>query len=93
MHAIKYQIHSFCDTCTNLVVVDCFGGKRVREEGVFHNVWETLWKVRQIKAFLRVFHRENLFFLWKTFWFPLEIFCGICHGGEKTEKAENILTA
>ena len=65
----------------------------MREEGVFHNVWETLWKARQIKGFLRVFHRENLFFLWKTFSLPLENFCDICPYGEKAQNKQTILTA
>ena len=93
LHAFFYQFHGFCGFCTNLRCRNLFGETSELKEEVFHNMWETLWKARQINGFFRVFHRENLFFLWKTFSFPVENFFGNKTGGEKTQNAQNILTA
>ena len=83
------QVFTNCEKIVPFAQFSCRGGvpggKEVREGGVFHSLWETLWKVRQIKGFLRVFHKENFFFLWKTFLFPFENFCGRCHCGEKIQ--------
>ena len=70
-----------------------FSEKCVRKAKVFNSLWESLWKASKIKGFLRVFHRENSLFLWKTFLISLGNDCGNCLNREKQQNRKRILTA
>ena len=65
----------------------------MRKAKVFNSLWESLWKASKIKGFLRVFHRENSLFLWKTFLISLGNDCGNCLNREKQQNRKRILTA
>ena len=65
----------------------------MRKAKVFNSLWESLWKASKTKGFLRVFHRENSLFLWKTFLISLGNDCGNCLNREKQQNRKRILTA